>query len=521
MSLNFVYDFITGGIAKMQINDTVTENGALAKASTESNCLDLFFKTVRNTPVESLHKMLEDSWQESPIDTLKIIFNLRDCRGGKGERKQFHECLRWLVSAGHADDVACNIQHIPFYGTYKDVFALAGTSLEPLVVDTFAGWLCADRMAMTDSNTKLSISLAGKWAPTEGSALDRKYGLADKIRASVSRQIGKPVSLKAYRKEVLVPLRKQIGIVETAMCQQDWSSIKFENVPSVAMHMYRKAFEKHQDERFKQYLADVAAGKTKINARQVFPNKLVENYLGSWSPEVDEVIEQQWKALITDCKRRFVGFKGALSIVDVSGSMSGEPLNVAVSLGLLLSEIVEGPFHHKLITFSSTPMLFDIPGETLKDKVHAISKMNWDMSTNLEGAFNLILDTAKAFRVPAANMPSILYIFSDMQFDTACNDNNRTNFEVIEQKYAAAGYERPIIVFWNLRGNTISFPIEKTVPKTALVSGFSQNLMELFVDGIVPNPYSILRKAIDSERYSRIKLHDDDITQKLNKISIA
>ena len=47
--------------------------------------------------------------------------------------------------------------------------------------------------------------------------------------------------------------------------------------------------------------------------------------------------------------------------------------------------------------------------------------------------------------------------------------------------YAKAGYAVPQIIFWNLR-DCDNVPVEKDTPGTALVSGFSANMMKTFLE---------------------------------------
>lgn len=563
----------------MQVS-SVTENGALSCAGTGSAVLDLFFKTVRNTPVEQLGQLLSRAWEESPLDTLKVVFHLRDCRGGKGERARFHDCLRWLVGNGHGAHVRKNLEHVPFYGTYKDLFSLCGTGLEfdalrlyarqlrddvdsvlesqgvlGKVVDVVGNGVGSDRVSegssveipVVDAGGNVvdvlelvkkplphaNISLAGKWAPTEGGSVDRKYKLVRKLvgllRGEFAPTHAQVSDLKMYRKNVLGVLRRHLDIVERHMCERDWSGIDFAHVPSVAMKTYRKAFAKHEKERFDRYLADVKSGKTKINAAALFPHQLVEHYLNGGA--YDEVVEQQWIALVNNMrglgsssisrsgvsKNSASRLGQALAIVDVSGSMQGIPMNVAIALSLILAELSEGPLRGSLITFSASPNMFRVNVEdSLMNKVSAIRSMEWGMNTNLNKVFELLLNQAQMYALTAEQMPATLYIFSDMQFDVACSDVKTgpegypptpvTNFTAIEQRYLSAGYKRPNIVFWNLRGDTVDFPVEKSVPDTALVSGFSPSLMQLFMSGKTLNPYDVMRSAIDAQRYSRITL---------------
>ncbi len=233
-----------------QAVNSSTANGAVSHATTGSATLDLFFKTVRNTPDGALTDMLGRAWAENPLDTLRIIFHLRDCRGGKGERKQFHECMRWLINSGNDKHLLANLEHIPFYGTYKDIFALCGTELELPALKLYAGQLRTDidayNRAKNDGHVNASghvntsVSLAAKWAPTEGSSLDKRHNLVRKLVGILRNGPWSPMStivnnLATYRKNLITPLRAHLDIVERHMCAGDWSSIKVETVPSVAI----------------------------------------------------------------------------------------------------------------------------------------------------------------------------------------------------------------------------------------------------------------------------------------------
>ncbi|QYB17770.1 hypothetical protein PV-S19_0406 [Pacmanvirus S19] len=505
---------------QQQSTVAVTENGALSHATTGSAVLDLFFKTLRSSTEEQVNQMMSAAWQENPLLTLKAVFHLRDCRGGKGERKCFYYCIRWLIASGHARHVEKNLELVPHYGTYKDLLvSTAGTEIENAMLSLFAKTLSADVDKLnsalragdvnTNGHANVVTTLAGKWAPTEGGELDTKYKFVRKLCSLLKSNpptTTKVTNFKEYRTNVIAPLRKHSQIVERDMCSNTWENINFSHVPSVAMKLYRKAFESHQSDRFKQYLADVSAGKSKINARMVFPHQLVSHYMRGGA--LDETIELQWKEIVRTTKKLF-GDAGnsAFPLVDVSGSMIGQPMEVAVALGLLLTEIAHEPFRGTMLTFTEKPSLFSVNlNSTLKEKVDEIRKAPWGGSTNLAGSLELLLTTAKMFKVPAENMPRTLYIFSDMQFNEASPSNNKTNFQNIDVKYTLAGYRRPNIVFWNLRANTVDFPVEQHVPRTALVSGFSQSIMSVFMSGDIASPVSIMLDVLNSQRYELVQL---------------
>lgn len=505
-------------------NITFTEKGAISHASSGSAVLNLFFKMLRTTSSEQVSCMMGEAWEENPRLTLRAVFHLRDCRGGKGERKAFHECLRWLITNGHAKHILCNLENIPFYGTYKDLLTVcAGTELELPMLRLYATTLRNDidllNAAKTANNinaqghANVQTTLAGKWAPTEGGELDKKHqyarkltGLLKKSRAPKTATIK---NLRDYRTLVLGPLRQHTGIVERLMCADDWDEIDYQHVPSVAMKLYRKAFAKHSQERFTQYLDDVKSGKKKINASAVFPHQLVRYYMNDGN--FDDTIELQWKEIIRTAAAKFAESNmSAIPLVDVSGSMDGEPMEVAIALGLLLSEITTEAFRGAMLTFTTDPQLFRVDvNKSLKEKVEAVRKLPWGQSTNVSKAFDLILKTAVIERIAPEMMPKTLYIFSDMQFDSASPNNNKTNFQYLEDAYTRAGYKRPNIVFWNLQGKTMDFPVEQHIQRCALVSGFSQSLLDLFMKGEIISPYAVMLSAINAPRYERVVLSNE------------
>lgn len=487
----------------MSVNVTFTENGAISNSSTGNNLINFFFKTVRDTPESSLIKLLNEAWEESPLILLRLIFHLRDCRGGKAEKLQFYRCIRWLMTKSYESFLG-NIEHVPFYGTWKDLLQILTLLDEtqfkivsPIVWKMFAEQLKTDQQRMDE---KKPITLVGKWTPREKSKFDKSIGAFRSIR----NELG--LSCKDMRK-LLVTLNKYLNTIEVKMCESNWDEIEYSKVPSRCMLLHRKAFTKHDSERFSQWLADVKTGKEKINARQIFPHELVGHYLDGHT--MDSVIEEQWKALVATVKDNFkdrqMSIKNCLSICDVSGSMYGQPLKVSIALGILLSEITPEPFNDQIITFSSNPRFHVVKGSSLYEKVCDVNKMHWNMTTDFQKVFDMILNRCKAFNVAPEDMPQRLYVFSDMQFNSACHHGDLTNHALLVKKYIDSGFTPPQIVYWNLRGDTIDFPATVADSGVAMVSGFSPALMELFVDGDELSPVAIINKIVTSPRYKKIK----------------
>ena len=93
-------------------------------------------------------------------------------------------------------------------------------------------------------------------------------------------------------------------------------------------------------------------------------------------------------------------------------------------------------------------------------------------------------------------------IASDMQFN-ACTKYDNSAMEMIERKYAKAGYNVPQIVFWNLNARD-NVPVKADKSGAALVSGFSPSIVKavLGADMSEFTPYGIMLKTIMNDRYA-------------------
>lgn len=501
--------------------DTTTENDSPSYSTTYSGRLDLFFKLLRKFDQNDGAKdLILRSWNENKLDTLRIVFQARDCRGGKGERDAFIYCLKELIALSKAD-VLCNLVHIPLYGRWDDLLKLLDTELRAEVVEIFCQQLKKD-LENLQNGKGYEVSLAAKWAPTEGRKYDKKY-CAIKL---FCKRLG--CDRKEYRKKYLTPLRKHLEIVERNMALNMWDEINYSNVPAICMSKRKKAFEKHDEMRFNEWKNRLRSGDTsvKVNTMQgnMQPHLIVKQYRDAPYGE-DIVAEEQWNNVVDEVKKLGT-LDSSLWLVDMSGSMIGEPMTVAMSLGILGSQLVCDRFKNLLITFSTEPQFFHIEGEKLYQKIKNIYDgmtpyEMWGGSTNLEKAYELILMTALGYvknkgtnqwiqvneRIPNEEMPKSFYILSDMQFD--CAASGRTNFDDMRLSFKKHGYEIPNIIFWNLRGDTKDFPVKANDNGVILLSGFSPMILKYVITlGREFTPTFLLKKILSDERYSRIRLSD-------------
>ena len=496
---------------KKELNITTTENGALVRKTTYNSCLDLFalIGSVRNRESKEIITLFEKAYNEDQLTAMKILFYLRDIRGGIGERNTFRIIAKYMADT-HTTSMRKNLEFIPEFGRWDDLYAFIDTSLQNDALEIIKKQLSKD---LESENP----SLLAKWLPSENtsSAITRR-------NATITRKYLK-MSPKTYRK-TLTKLRKKIDIVETKLCENNYKDIEYDKLPSGAGLKYKDAFFRHDEERYSQFIEDVSTGKTKINSSTLFPYELVreaqsficENYNCCTLPYNDKraLLNEMWKALPD-----YIGDndEDCLAVVDVSGSMGGTPMQMAISLGLYVAEKNKGAFKNHFITFSETPELIEIIGDDLVGKVDFMEDSGWGYNTNLEAVFDLILNVAIKNKLPQSQLPSRLFIISDMEFDRAIQDNSwdrhrrektdkETLFQTIAKKYAEAGYKVPTLVFWNANARHDLIPAidEENEMRVQYVSGASPRTFELLLKNETLTALDLMFEAINVERYNCI-----------------
>jgi hypothetical protein len=347
-----------------------------------------------------------------------------------------------------------------------------------------------------------SLSLAGKWAPTEKTFFDKPgQGRLARRLAHLWFGASHPQCYSRAYRQALSQLRENLRVVERFMCAGEWNRIEFSHVSSKCHLKSKKAFAKHCDGRYESYLSELKAGTAKINTAGLHPHELVNQYMSNKveGGGVDETVEAQWRTLVGKLKQAG-SFSSALAVVDVSGSMSGIPMMVAITLGLIVADMTTGPFHNRLITFDANPNWHVVEEDsTLRDKVTAAQAMRWGCNTDMLKVFTLILNTAVSNKVKQCDLPKTLFIFSDMQFDQATTGGAgqyKTTHATVKAMYKQHHYTPPSIVYWNLRGDTCSFPVCKDTPDVAMVSGFSADLLKLFLSGEPLTAEGIMHMAL-------------------------
>ncbi len=443
---------------------------------------------------ENVFFILEKMWEESPELTIKNIFQKGDCRGGAKEKRLFIVAMNWLIKE-HIE--WANIEHIPEYRYWKDLITLVAMNHNILhvVVNLFAIQLNRDVKCLMNCE---NVSLCAKWVPTEGCAEDKRF--PEFLKALRKRL---RVTSKELRSLYITPLRAHLKIVERSMCANNWEEIDYSKVPSVAMQRYRKTFQVRDQIRFEEWVNSLSEGKegAKVNVSQLFPHDVVKPYIEGGKKDL--LIEAQFNALVEQT-RKLGTFKRSLVISDTSGSMTGTPLDVSISLGILISRCLEGVFKNFLINFDSNPTFTQLNGEDLHADVQTLKRIPWGSSTNLDKVFDQLLEKAIEFKVPSEEMPTRLFILTDMQFDGIGPRSEKGAITRAKEKFIQYEYTPPEIVCWNLRGDIESFATNDTETGVCMISGFTTSVMKCVMEGDIPDAYSIMLRALNCERYDRL-----------------
>lgn len=625
------------------------ENGAAAysmynmggKTNTELEgaLVAAFNGMLRNTPETRVYELMNNvlqtarsaggSFESSAIVDMFVSWaQCRDRNNGKGERTVSYHMFMWLYE--HFPQTTFELlSQYPTLGYWKDLSQLyllahqtkSGSnwdSFKKQIVLCFTNQLVKDNQELDRDSGSTNVSLCAKYVPKEGRSFDKKTKITKAIASQLYPDLFKTDFRKAMKRfrTLYTRLNKHIDTVEIKECSGRWSEIDFNRVPGRALNIQRKAFlnttkkgkeqMRYPDntdrmkcrENFQSHLQKAMRGEVTVKGRTMFIHELVEQIMNGRlnSQEEQNLVEAQWNAHVEHFRQTMEDTNSSLGkglcLVDVSGSMGGIPMNVAIAMGIFASSFAHPAFRDRFISFESSPrwIVLRYPnsyseyksnsmysnafiwetsragGElSLYEKVMVARNSPWGGSTDFAAAHELILEACVNAKLCPEDLPEWFMILSDMQFNDAnqpqhCNNhykfiNNtlgvsyKTTFqqtnrgygyggyggysqssvnwkpihEMLGRAYHSAGmnacgrpYTVPQQIYWNLRGDTVGFPVQSDTPNTQLISGFSVALLKLFLTEndvgsytepvkLAPTPWDTFRKAVDSENYYVIR----------------
>lgn len=547
----------------------IGENGSVEFAwstNIRESIVQLSFQLTRTIDVDRINNLavrtekilteLSSSYKSSAINRAeyieymsllyRMIGHTRDIIDGKGEytlsymlldvwHKQHPELAKFafrhfLISPEGSTDVQP-------YGSWKDVkYFYKQHKSSPLVEYGLQLLLNQLKTDLVSDNP----SLAAKWVPREKSQFSNLFTMlavnyfADYISTAKTEESRKRSIIKAkmdFRK-IVSSLNKRLDTVQIKQCGLNWSEIDPYKQTSITMHKQKRAFlnvdktgKQHQDNndrivcanKFKDFAKKAANGEVEVKGKRIGLNDFTQEALNlinkGYTSEEESILNAQW---INNSKQ--TGALGKMiAMVDVSGSMSGDPLNAAIALGIRVAE--KSMLGKRVLTFSASPKWINLSGDdTFIKMVRTVSQADWGMNTNFGVALDMILEAIISQKLKPEDVEDmVLTIFSDMQMDQA-DPNSKCLMDSIEKKYAFAGqrlwgkpFNSPHILFWNLR-STSGFPTVSMQKNCSMMSGFSPALLNIFCEEGFDalhscTPWSLFVKTLDNERYKILDQH--------------
>ena len=480
----------------------------------------------------------------------KMIGHTRDIVDGKGEYTLTYMMIyTWYNFYPELSKFAlkCLVDlgdiNIHQYGSWKDIKYFCEYCKNKSLINTHALIIYAieitNQQLRKDYANLISnsndVSLAAKWVPREKSSFGWLYkNLATHYFSNIvvtakcdDRKMSAILKCKTDYRKLLSSLNKHIETVQINQCGHNWANINFNNTTSVTLTKQKKAFlnvnksgnvrcpddidrikcAKH----FNEHIQEAVKGKTEIKGARVgmadFTKQAIE--LARRGSQVEkDLLNSQWR----DNSSQNGGLGKMIAMVDVSGSMDGDPMNVAIALGIRIAE--KSALGKRVMTFSSNPTWVNLEQQNdFVSKVDVVKSAEWGMKTNFHAALDTILGVIIQNKMAPEDVQDlILVVLSDMQMDCGDNCDKSVLYESMKQKYEAAGirvhgrpYKPPHILFWNLR-STSGFPSLSNQPNTSMMSGFSPMLLNLFCDQGLnalksSTPWSLLLKSLENDRY--------------------
>jgi hypothetical protein len=486
----------------------------------------------------------------------KMVGHTRDIIDGKGEyelsymllyvwHKFYPELAKFALKQFILLD---DNQDLHPYGSWKDIKYLYKYVLKQSTNESsvFSNDLVAYGIQLVNDQLKLDFesntnnpSLVAKWVPREKSQFADLFTqmamlyFSHYISTAKTNVAKSKAILKAkmeYRK-IISELNRKLDTVQIKQCANTWSEIEPQKQTSITMLKQKKAFlnlNKDGSQRygteerilcakhFEEFISSLCRNECAVNGKRIGLNdftkealKIIGNY------NINSLEAQLLNAQWLDNSSQTGALGKMIAMVDVSGSMNGDPLHAAIALGIRVAE--KSMLGKRILTFSALPTWVNLDGDnTFIEMVQKVKKCDWGLNTSFSKALMLILDAIVENKMAANDVEDmVLAIFSDMQIDQAKNktDDNDTMMSYIQKQYHDAGikvcgkpYKPPHILFWNLR-STSGFPTLSLQSNTSMMSGFSPSLLNIFCDeGLTAiqscTPWSLLIKALSNERYS-------------------
>ena len=487
---------------------------------------------------------------------VRLLCQTRDIVAGKGEYELSYMMLLSLydyypkIAEYVLERFVTSIDGSQPYGSWKDIKYFAYYVKNNSEYGEFQNLIdnciqLVNKQLRTDllvETNDANLSLCAKWVPREGSkkhswffkrlAQDfyKDCDFMKKEGKTAESRLGRLNKCYMDYRKMLADLNRRIDTVQIKQCGNAWSSIDHNRTTSVTVSRNKRAFlnvnkkgeirSPLQDriqcaENFKKYIESRIKNGKEVKGANVGFDKftvqafdLIRQGLDSEDCQTEiDLLNSQWRSNSANTGP----LNKMIAMVDTSGSMSGDPLNVAIAMGIRVAE--KSILGKRVLTFSEKPTWHNLDkADGFVEMVNVLRRASWQMNTNFYAAMELILKSLKDNNVSPEDAEGlVLAIFSDMQIDAADKSfagGSSMMIKQIKQLYDEAGYQCPHILFWNLR-STSGFPCLSNEKGASMMSGFSPTLLNLFCEkGIEAlaeaTPWNHFIESLNHSRYDDV-----------------
>ncbi|CAL2276439.1 unnamed protein product [Prunus armeniaca] len=522
-----------------------------------------------------LKQLLPVAWSHNPLTTLKLIFNLLAIRSSrKSYQEGFYKAVFWLHQ-NHPKTLLCNLPSIAhpfgsFFVLLEILYRLIEQGqdvaerlhcdpdyklLHDQVMDVFVEQLKSDidkfKQHKLDLKPSDYITDGDEDEEEDDDDEDDKDGTLDAdtyadlfvSEAAVCCISKHPEDTRASRAVLLYesiarrlfpPKPDQSNQSYQSYQSQEWERLRNEVLAPLYRYWNRQGMfiGRHRSE-VKMYLEEVkkaggGGGNLSGHGSIIKPDAMLPNEIIRYVVEdgdVGEAAELQWKAMVEDMylkqqQQQMQGqglgkFKDCLAVCHINDFMGIRGRELAVSLGLLVSELSEGTaWKGKVISSGHLPdqlLLHSIEGDDLKSKCEFMMRTcsselgsyvhNWKI-------WDVILEVAVKENLKAEQMVKKVFVFTD--FGYGGGTFLKTLYEAKQSQFKEQGYGDnavPHILLWNI-GYWNKLCIEHH-PGVTLLSGFSENLLKSFLDnGGEIGRCHLMEAAIADKEYQALSVVD-------------
>ena len=457
---------------------------------------------LREDKQEEIVKLFMKAYEDNPIDSLKILFYVRDKEEGLGEKRIFRILIKKLGEV-NSQLLKENLQSIPIFGRWDDLYSLFDTPLQGDAIRFIRKQIGIDLKAKNPSTL-------AKWLKSENASSKETKLLAKKTRLSLD------LTSKEYR-VLLSHLRKRVNIVETQLSKKEYAEVKYGTIGSSAMHKYHKTFLSKDRERYLDYLSvlrneEIGKSGSAINIDKETPYNILEGVLKESKNYSSSYFIDRWEKIQSFNK----GALDTLVCIGLSEDSIKKDIKppayiCAMSTALYYINNNKGTYKNYLVTMTPKPNLVKVRKKPLLERLMEIEKTSKANELNVEAALDVILYAAIKNNLKKQNIPERLLFILDnkckLTYRSKKESNNRDYFlddddvKRIKEKWEISGYEMPKLIFWRIDAYKDNSRIIVDSNGFEYAFGYSNDIFETIARGDIITSRSLFDDVLNNERY--------------------